>query len=238
MTYSVNSIKPGFFKAQRKLLQGLAVLVLSSLAASSQAQSQPGLCEPGLSPAIARSCVVKPEVLWRGAKPDSLGAAALLELGVASVVNLELLNDDIPSFLAATPKLNENRTINYFRLREWEPNVVIAPARLEQSIAQFIAILRSQAKPVYVHCRSGQNRTGVMVAAYRIIEQGLPVEQALQEMAGFEGIWYQQNAAFLRKLAHMPRQQLEQKIAFEMRKLESWKKLQCGQQGCQLLSAN
>ncbi len=224
---------------RRTLFQTLsqASLILCAFSISQQVLAQETWCDNSLSQRIARSCVVKPEVLWRGAKPDAQGATALLELGVASVVNLELLNDDMPNFLAARPKLEQARSINYFRLREWEPNVVIAPAKLEQSIAQFIAIMRSQAKPVYVHCRSGQNRTGVMVAAYRIIEEGLEVNQAIREMGSFKGIWLKQNANFLRKLAAKPRQDLEQLITQEGQRLKTWQKIICDNQACQLQQA-
>jgi protein tyrosine/serine phosphatase len=36
-----------------------------------------------------------------------------------------------------------------------------------------------------VHCRFGEDRTGVMVAAYRIAQQHWTAEQAVQEMYSF-----------------------------------------------------
>lgn len=205
---------------------------LMLLASPALAENPAALCADSLSSSIKRSCVVKSEVLWRGAKPDVAGAGSLVELGVASVVNLELLNDDIPSFLAASPRIEQARSINYFRIREWEPNVVVAPAKLEKNIAQFIAIMRSQAKPVYVHCRSGQNRTGIMVAAYRLLEERVPVEQVIQEMGSFDGIWFKQNARFLRQLASKPREHIEQLIAKELANISIIRQIHCQSGSC------
>ncbi len=209
------------------LISSLLLLSAQALALTPAEQ-----CTQTLSPAIKRSCIVKPAILWRGAKPDAAGAATLVEMGVASVVNLELLNDDLPSFLAASPKLEQARSVNYFRIREWEPNVVVAPAKLEKNIAQFIAIMRSQAKPVYVHCRSGQNRTGIMVAAYRLLEEGVPVEQVISEMGSFNGIWFKQNARFLRELASKPHDYIEQLIAKESANISLIRQIHCQSGSC------
>ncbi|MEI6501639.1 MAG: protein-tyrosine phosphatase family protein, partial [Armatimonadota bacterium] len=42
-----------------------------------------------------------------------------------------------------------------------------------------------------VHCAAGSDRTGTMVAVYRVMEQGWPVEQAAQELPrfGFHEVW-------------------------------------------------
>jgi protein-tyrosine phosphatase len=39
--------------------------------------------------------------------------------------------------------------------------------------------------PVLVHCRAGKDRTGYLVAAYRVLELGWPVEKALNEMRAY-----------------------------------------------------
>ena len=45
-------------------------------------------------PSIQNFCVVTPNVLWRGARPDKDGAAWLIQHGVRTIVNLELIHDD------------------------------------------------------------------------------------------------------------------------------------------------
>jgi len=50
----------------------------------------------------------------------------------------------------------------------------------------LLATLRTltdpQAGPVLVHCMQGADRTGVVVAAYRVVAQGWPKEEAIREM--------------------------------------------------------
>ena len=92
----------------------------------------------------------------------------------------------------------------------------------------------AQPRPVYVHCRSGQNRTGVMVAAYRIIEEGMPVEAAIEEMGRYNGFWFQQDAEYLRSMAA---ERMAQVKALADRKLPGLRRaarFECGEQGCVL----
>lgn len=183
------------------------------MAACAAPAPQPDACPTALSASIANSCVVTQGVLWRGSKPDEAGTAALIKLGVKTVVNLELLHDDVSTFQAADNlTAAPDNVIQYFRIREWEPNVYVAPSVLDEHVAEFLAIMRTQTKPVYVHCRSGQNRTGVMVAAYRIFEKGVPVEDAIEEMRKFRGVWFAQDAVYLRTLAQERRDQLMQLV--------------------------
>ncbi len=48
-------------------------------------------------------------------------------------------------------------------------------------------------QPVFVHCEHGSDRTGVCVAAYRIVVQGWSKPDAIREMTegdyGFHSIW-------------------------------------------------
>jgi len=45
---------------------------------------------------------------------------------------------------------------------------------------------------IFVHCRLGDDRTGVFVATYRMAIEKWPAEQALKEMYffGFNGFWH------------------------------------------------
>ena len=47
--------------------------------------------------------------------------------------------------------------------------------------------------PIFVHCEHGSDRTGVCMAAYRVVVQGWSKKDAIREMTkgdyGFHGIW-------------------------------------------------
>ena len=52
----------------------------------------------------------------------------------------------------------------------------------EEQIQAFLETVTDPAlQPVFVHCRQGEDRTGVMVAIYRVAEQGWEPAQAYRE---------------------------------------------------------
>lgn len=191
---------------------------------------QADACATPLSATVPNSCVVVPDILWRGGRPDR-EVATLVGLGVNTVVNLELLHDDLDALLAIPAAPGLSGSLDYFRVRDWEPNVVIAPWLLDEHVAEFIAIMRTQAKPVYVHCRSGQNRTGVMVASYRVLA-GMPVDDAIEEMRKYRGIWFDYDADYLRRLTGEHRQRLEAMIAAKMTQVKRKARIECDATGC------
>jgi hypothetical protein len=202
------------------------------LAACAAPAARADACSQPLIDSIANSCVVTKNVLWRGAKPDVAAATELIDRGVRAVVNLELAHDDRDAFLGAHPALAEPRVIDYFRIHEWEPNVVLAPRLLDRHVAEFIAIVRSRAQPVYVHCRAGQNRTGVMVAAYRVLEENMPVESAIAEMKAYRGDWFKQDAVYIRRLVGGRAAKVRAMAAQKVARLQPDAQLLCTSAGC------
>jgi Tyrosine phosphatase family len=190
-------------------------------------------CKTPLDPAVQNSCVVTPQALWRGAKPDTAAAARLIELDVKTIVNLEWLHDDLPSFQDAVVPPIGRREIDYFRVRDWEPLVAIAPGLLDEHVAHFLAITRTQARPIYVHCRAGKNRTGVMVAAYRVFN-GTPVEDAIAEMGRYGGEWFTHDARYIRSLTPTRRAALEKRIEAWIPRLQRDAQIVCTDTGCAL----
>jgi tyrosine-protein phosphatase SIW14 len=63
---------------------------------------------------------------------------------------------------------------------------------LKEKVDRVVALMADPAsQPVYVHCRHGQDRTGIVVAAYRMKQQGWSLADAEVEMQafGFNNIW-------------------------------------------------
>ena len=188
-------------------------------------------CRSPLDSRIANSCVVADEELWRGARPDPKAAATLVDLGVQTVVSLELLQTDIQAFEEAKPISSVSREIQYFQIRDWEPLVVVAPDVVDEHVAHFLALTRTQPAPIYVHCRSGQNRTGVMVAAYRILH-GADIEKTIEEMEKYGGFWSKQDASYIRSLTPQRRSAIEERIAAWIPRLKRSAKVLCAEGKC------
>ena len=175
-------------------------------------QSVAGACSDNLGSAIQNFCVVTPNVLWRGARPDKNGAAWLIQQGVRTIVNLELILDDKPAFGLATVATTKNYEMGYFRIHDWEPLPILAPSVVDDHVAHFLAIISQQPKPVYVHCFLGVNRTGVMVAAYRVLIEGVSDEEAVEEMRLYRGLWFNADAKYIRGLSPKRREEIRSKV--------------------------
>ncbi len=116
--------------------------------------------------------------LYRGGQPTKDGFAQLKKMGVRSVVSLRMFQ--IKQQLPSTPGMRHFH-ISFKHLHPEDEDVV-----------EFLGIVTNPAnQPVFVHCQGGTDRTGMMIAAYRMVIQGWTREQALAEMRenGFNEIW-------------------------------------------------
>lgn len=107
--------------------------------------------------------------LYRSALPSGGDIVALQENGIRTVINLHQQSDD--PWLA----VNDIRSVHM-------------PLRGDRvTDAQVIAVLGAiregeKRGGVLVHCKHGQNRTGLISAMYRIVYDGWSREQAMAEM--------------------------------------------------------
>ena len=209
----------------------LFVLLIGGFPSSSMPIAPTG-CPNDLGSPIPNFCVVTPNVMWRGAKPAQDGAAWLVQHRVRTIVNLELLHDDRRVFGQVKLADAGRYEAGYFRISDWEPNAVLAPALLDDHVAHFLAVVGDQPKPVYVHCRSGQNRTGVMVAAYRVIVEGASTDAAIEEMRRYQGIWFKADSGYIRSLSPERREEIRRKAAAWRPKLERDSRIVCENGTC------
>ena len=136
------------------------------------------------------------DVLFRGAQPTENGLAALKELGIATVVDLR--GEDREKY-EWERKEAESLGMRFVHLAVsgWAP-----PS--DEQVAEFLALFRDDRhQKVFVHCRFGDDRTGVFVATYRMAVDKWSPEQALNEMYffGFNGFWHPSMKKFIR---HFP----------------------------------
>ena len=71
-------------------------------------------------------------------------------------------------------------------------------------VAEFLKLFRDDPnQKIFVHCYYGADRSGVMVATYRIAEQNWTADQAVAEMYsfGFHYHWYPAMKTYVRKFA-------------------------------------
>lgn len=121
--------------------------------------------------------------LYRGAQPVPAGYEQLQRLGIAIVVDLHNRGAEEQHERLAV----ESRGMRYVSL----------PASSTQGptgaqIAQFLQLLRDNpGRKIFVHCQHGADRTGVMIAAFRMAWEHWTSAQALAEMHAyhFHSFW-------------------------------------------------
>lgn len=112
--------------------------------------------------------------LYRGALPDATGYTSLKEIGVDIVVDLRGGSGDKEK--AGLKKLG----IEYVSIPSH------CPFPSDDSYAKFLRVIReNRGKKIFVHCRLGEDRTGMAVAAYRMAEEGWTAKEAMKEMQEF-----------------------------------------------------
>ncbi len=117
------------------------------------------------------------DVLFRGAQPSAQGLAELKKLGVTAIVDLRGSRRPV-AWERGQAELLGMRFID-IPVRGWSP-----PSNAQ--VAEFLKLFQQDpTQKVFVHCYYGQDRTGVMVAAYRIAQQNWTPDQAVAEMDSF-----------------------------------------------------
>ncbi len=195
----------------RILLSSLALMLCGCVYMSKH--TLPGACSYDLDSPIRNFCVVDAGKLWRGTRPDATGAQWLLEHGVGSIVSLQL--SDQRAFEGAAPLPGFSHSLPYFQVPGFNPFQVLSRARLDTHVALFLAIMRQAPKPIFVHCRAGVDRTGIVAAAYEVLVEGVDREQVIAEMARWRSPWFRITARYIRELSPERGEEI-------MRKADDW----------------
>lgn len=176
----------------RRVVGGM-LMVLAAQAA------EPATAAAGRDPTWARPVAVAgaanlhrvAEGVYRCAQPNAQALAAMQQaLGLRTVLNLRHHHDDqdeakgLPLTLVEVP------------LDAWEAD---EPAL----VRAVVALMDPARRPILVHCQHGADRTGLVVALYRVAAEGWTREAAAAEMIdggfGFHAMW-RDIAAYIRTL--------------------------------------
>ena len=169
-------------KSRIHVAAGLVVVAIVIVAITLRGNAAPPQSSPSATPSAAQTLTIDgvgdfaevTPTLYRGGQPSRVGLEALAKMGVNIVVDARLSGSD------QERKDVEKAGMQYVSI----PWHCLFPK--DNVFVRFLAVLRDNpGKKIFVHCRYGDDRTGMMIAAYRMSVEGWSADEALKEMDEF-----------------------------------------------------
>jgi len=169
----------------RIILVSLAALVAGTAAAQDAPPAAPAAPRPAnWAEAVTLDGVPNlhrlTPTLYRSEQPTALGMKNLEKLGIRTVINLRAFNDDLDEMRGTA-------------LRAVHVPVHTWHLETEDIVAVMRELRHPENGPFLIHCQHGADRTGLMSAMYRMLEQDWSAEDALQELVdggyGYHSMW-------------------------------------------------
>jgi tyrosine-protein phosphatase SIW14 len=188
----------------RRFFHNLALCALLASPGMPAAQAPPATATPFAATAEKLKFAGLPrfgrinDSLYRGAQPYAEGLQQLKKLGITTIIDLR--GEDAHK-VDWERKQAEALGIRFIHLpvSGWS-----TPSN--EQVAQFFSIFRGNTNErVFVHCRFGEDRTGLFIASYRIAFDHWSPDQALNEMLafGFNRMWHPSMASYVRSLPQL-----------------------------------
>jgi tyrosine-protein phosphatase SIW14 len=121
------------------------------------------------------------ERIYRGGQPRSGGIQVLSELGIKTIINLRGADEQTRAEEAEAKAAG----LSYFNI----PMPGLNRPTHEQ-VARVMAVLEDEENgPFFIHCKRGSDRTGTIIALYRISHDKWTANQAMSEAKNYGLSW-------------------------------------------------
>ena len=116
--------------------------------------------------------------VYRGGQPAAIGWQSLAQLGVKTVIDLR------PPGEHSTEAERQAVMAAGMTYLNVPMNGLHAPS--DAQVSRVLAVLNTpSAGPVFIHCRRGADRTGTIIACYRMSHANWPNQRAIHEAKSF-----------------------------------------------------
>ena len=154
-----------FLLRRGTILSLAASLTLSSAWASSQNENLPNFQKVD-------------DHVYRGAQPTNNGFKDLAERGIKTVVDLRDIGEH--------SQADEQKAVTDLGMQYVSIPMQGMSTPKDKQIAAVLALLNDVTSgPVFVHCKRGADRTGTVIAVYRIHHDGWDSKRALSEAKSY-----------------------------------------------------
>jgi protein tyrosine/serine phosphatase len=121
--------------------------------------------------------------VYRGGQPSQAGLKRLAEMGVKTILDLRE---------AGARSRREEQSANALGMRYINVGMNGIEAPSSDQIERSLSTLEDHgAGPIFVHCKRGADRTGMVIACYRIRHDGWDNKKALAEAKQHGMRWFQ-----------------------------------------------
>ncbi|PYP86838.1 MAG: hypothetical protein DMF61_11565 [Blastocatellia bacterium AA13] len=119
--------------------------------------------------------------IYGGGQPRTKGLSKLAELGIKTVVNLRGVDNQTRA---------EEQEAGVLGLRYYSIPMPGLARPSDEQVAKVFALLNDQANwPIFVHCNHGSDRTGTILACYRISHDRWTDDRAISEAKQYGMSW-------------------------------------------------
>jgi uncharacterized protein (TIGR01244 family) len=168
LIFSVGLKPRSFFVALVMITAASAPLKVSAQEVHAAAVTESVLLASGVDNFAKVSSTV-----WRGAQPSDQSLEKLAQGGIKTVIDLRLDGEGTE---------HESKTASTLGLQYVHIPMGFAKPSSEKILAFLKVITTPANQPVYVHCRQGADRTGMLCAIYRRLVENWSFDQCWAEM--------------------------------------------------------
>ena len=106
--------------------------------------------------------------IYRCAQPNKRAFSELSQMGITTVINLRYFETD--------KRKAENTNLQLFHIK------MRANKCKDDEIVSALRLIKNRQGSIAIHCKHGADRTGLLIALYRIAFQGWSKEDAIEEL--------------------------------------------------------
>lgn len=165
----------------RRLAAGITLVLLASLLLSGSISAdkpyRPKAWAQRVPSATLQNLYKVDDDIYRSEQPTRRGFEEIRDKGIRTIIDLRFGHSDAALIEGL------DLVLIHVGMTAWDFS--------EDDIVRALKAIESAPKPVLVHCQYGSDRTGVVMAMYRIVYLNWPKEEALAEMkeGGFGFHW-------------------------------------------------